>query len=182
MVNYLKYGSAQLSVPRYMIGTDSKGEPHLYPSLTPKGHLSVHNGMDAVMLTSLRKGNHIKATKGELVKHAEKKAKVAKTNVEAAKKVVKAATAELKVAQNDLKVAKTRGRKPYSPEQKDQARKLRNEKAKAKRDAKKAATLANKVASTSAGASMTNDIFSNILDNIPEKKTPTRKPRKNKKK
>ena len=140
MVNFLKYGSAHLSVPRFMLGTDNKGAPHLYPSLTPKGHLSMHNGVDAVMLTSLRKGNHIKATKGELVKHAEKKEKIAKTNVNAANKIVKAAKAELKVAQNDLKVAKTRGRKPYTAEQKDQARKLRKQKAKAKRDAKKATT------------------------------------------
>ena len=72
MPRYLKYGSASVQIPEYMVGVDRVGHQHLYPSLTTKGHLSVHGGVDAIGLSSFAKGTHIKAVKGTLENYKRK--------------------------------------------------------------------------------------------------------------
>ena len=117
MPRYLKYGSAKLQVPEYMVGVDKVGHQHLYPSLTTKGHLSVHGGVDAIGLSSFAKGTHIKAVKGTLENYKRKANKAAKKTVKAHKAVAEAKTAQAELATAAHQV-KTRGRKALSPEEK----------------------------------------------------------------
>ena len=72
MPRYLKYGSASVEVPEFMVGVDKVGHQHLYPSLTKKGHLSIHNGVDAIGLSKLAKGTQVKAVKGSLENYKKK--------------------------------------------------------------------------------------------------------------
>ena len=109
MPRYLKYGSASVQVPEYMVGLDKLGHQHLYPSLTAKGHLSVHNGMDAIGLSPLAKGTQIKAVKGSLENYIKKAKKAAKKTSKARKAVAEANTAQAELA-TAAHVVKTRGR------------------------------------------------------------------------
>jgi hypothetical protein len=144
-MRYLEYGSAKLQLPKFMVGMDKKGQAHLYPSLTPKGHLSVHGGVDAIGLETKTRGAHIKAVKGTLANYTEKVKKVAKKTAKA-----KTAIAEVNTAQAELAVAahqvKTRGRKALSPEEKQRRADLKAQEKQAKKDAKKAETYAKKEA------------------------------------
>jgi hypothetical protein len=134
-MRYLEYGSAKLQLPKYMVGMDKKGQAHLYPSLTPKGHLSVHGGIDAIGLETKTRGAHIKAVKGTLANYTEKVKKVAKKTAKA-----KTAIAEVNTAQAELAVAahqvKTRGRKALSPEEKQGREELKAQEKQAKLDEK----------------------------------------------
>lgn len=132
-MRYLEYGSAKLQLPEFMVGMDKKGQAHLYPSLTPKGHLSVHSGVDAIGLETKKRGAHIKAVKGTLANYTQKVKKVAKKTSKA-----KTAIAEVNTAQAELAVAahqvKTRGRKALSPEEKQRRSELKAQEKQAKLD------------------------------------------------
>jgi hypothetical protein len=144
-MRYLEYGSAKLQLPKFMVGMDKKGQAHLYPSLTPKGHLSVHGGVDAIGLETKTRGAHIKAVKGTLANYTEKVKKVAKKTAKA-----KTAIAEVASAQAELAVAahqvKTRGRKKLTEEEKQRRAELRKQEKKAKKEAEKQAKKAEKEA------------------------------------
>jgi hypothetical protein len=109
MPRYLKYGTASVQIPEYMVGLDSTGHQHLYPSLTKKGHLSVHGGVDAIELSSLTKGTQIKAVKGTLENYKRKATRAAKKTAKAHTAVAEANTAQAELA-TAAHIVKTRGR------------------------------------------------------------------------
>jgi len=132
---YLKYGSAHLQLPEFMVGIGKDHKKHLYNSTTKTGRLAYHDGVSAVVLDKLPKGNHIKTVKGAIEKYTQKAVKASKAIARA-----NTATAELQVAENAVRIAKTRGRKPLTQAQKDERALLKaNEKAmkKEEKEAKK---------------------------------------------
>ena len=146
MPRYLKYGTASVQIPEYMVGVDKVGHQHLYPSLTTKGHLSVHGGVDAIGLSSFAKGTHIKAVKGTLENYKRKANKAAKKTVKAHKAVAEAKTAQAELA-TAVHMVKTRGRKALSPEEKQRRADLKQQERNAKleeRNKKKYAKLQEK--------------------------------------
>jgi hypothetical protein len=135
MPRYLKYGSASVQIPEYMVGLDSTGHQHLYPSLTKKGHLSVHNGMDAIGLSSLAKGTQIKAVKGTLENYKRKATKAAKKTAKAHKAVAEANTAQAELA-TAVHVVKTRGRARLTEAEKQRRADLKAQEKQAKLEEK----------------------------------------------
>ena len=143
---YLEYGSAGLEVPSIMVGFDKRHHEHLYNTLTKKGKLSHHNGIDAVKLGTKTRGNHIKAIKGALVNVVKKEKKVRAKVIKhhATALAVEGAKVELKEAHHELQ-HKKRGRKALSPEEKAHRAQLRKDKARLDREEKKKNKEANKV-------------------------------------
>ena len=75
---YLKYGSAHLQLPEFMVGIGKDHKKHLYNSITKTGRLAYHDGVSAVMLDQLPSGNHIKTVKGAIEKYTQKAVKASK--------------------------------------------------------------------------------------------------------
>ena len=146
MPRYLKYGTASVQIPEYMVGVDRVGHQHLYPSLTAKGHLSVHGGVDAIGLSSFAKGTHIKAVKGSLENYKRKANKAAKKTVKAHKAVAEANTAQAELA-TAAHIVKTRGRARLTEAEKQRRADLKQQERNAKlaeREAKKQAKQAER--------------------------------------
>ena len=193
-MRYLEYGSAKVQLPEFMVGMDKKGQAHLYPSLTPKGHLSVHGGVDAIGLETKTKGAHVKAIKGTLANYTKKATKAAKKTVKAHAAIAEANTAQAELATAAHEV-KTRGRKRLSEEEKQRRANLKEQEKQAKlnernkkkylkmqeKDAKKrikyaaqnaaVANLENKLTASGVASSMVDDLLSSALAKIPTKKT-----------
>ena len=146
MPRYLKYGSASVEIPEFMVGVDKVGHQHLYPSLTKKGHLSVHNGMDAIGLSSLAKGTQIKAVKGTLENYKRKATKAAKKTAKAHQAVAEANTAQAELA-TAAHIVKTRGRARLTEAEKQRRADLKAQEKQAKleeRNKKKFAKIQEK--------------------------------------
>jgi hypothetical protein len=135
MPRYLKYGSASVEIPEFMVGVDKVGHQHLYPSLTKKGHLSVHNGVDAIGLSKLAKGTQIKAVKGTLENYKRKAKRAAKKTAKAHQAVAEANTAQAELA-TAAHIVKTRGRKALSPDEKQRRADLKAQEKQAKLEEK----------------------------------------------
>jgi len=135
MPRYLKYGSASVQIPEYMVGVDKVGHQHSYPSLTTKGHLSVHGGVDAIGLSSFAKGTHIKAVKGSLENYKRKATRAAKKTVKAHKAVAEANTAQAELA-TAAHIVKTRGRARLTEAEKQRRADLKAQEKQAKLEEK----------------------------------------------
>lgn len=181
MPKYFKAATNTVKVPKKMVFLDSKGQTHLYDTLTPKHHIASHYGQSAIITDyNTKPGNLLKVSKGEYTKYTEK----VKKQKKAAKDLVQATNAV------ETAVKKMRGRPRKNPND-TTPKKSRNpltEEQKKERAAKRAMTLANKALSkqnmlkqdktdliTKLNASvMANDIFNDLLPaaiaSIPNKK------------
>ncbi len=101
-------GGGDRRVPHKMVFVDSKGEGHLYPSLTKKKHISSHYGQSAILTDyNTIPGNLLKVSKCEYTNYNDKvkKAQQAKLAKDQKKKAAKLAKDEQKAAAKEKKIA-----------------------------------------------------------------------------
>jgi predicted RNase H-like nuclease (RuvC/YqgF family) len=171
MPKYFKAGTNIVGVPKKMVFVDSKGEGHLFPTLTAKKHIASHYGQNAVITDYVKSGNLLKLSKGEYIKHTEK--------IKKAKSKKMSAEMEAKKAQQEQKRLEREAKKVEKEKKKAErdAKKAERDAKKAERDAKKmvikeknTADLKNKLTASVIANDMYHEALGSALATLPKGK------------